>query len=536
MAYDYGIKDAWIVNVGDLKFNEVPLAYFMELAYDFEKWGTGAPNSVESYTALWLEKTFPSVNAQTREKISCILHEYIRINSMRRPEALNACIYHPCHYLEADRMIAVANKIEALDEEVYAALSAKERDAFYSMIYFPAKISVNLLRMHLYAGKNRHFADQGKHAANAYAALVTECIEKDRALAAEFAQFKNGKWKGMELEQHIGFVKWNEDNSRYPQRIQVEPAYKPRMTVSRKDRECVYTKNYGSPMVVEVHDFLYAGNEKVIIEIANDGIDSLEYTIEPDEQYDWLEINSVVNMRSISGSVKAQEEIIISCNRDKLANKKPTGSIQTARLLIGDKETAVAVEVKARTIDTSSLPPMTFLENNGVIAMEANHFYAKKDTGAARFIELKNYGRSGAGMKAFPTLCDFSEKDDKPALSYRFVIEEAGTYTAEIWTTPTNSVQNKRPLRFMLTSNGGNQIITAVPQDFMAGSPSDERWCIGVLDNIRINKTALRFDKGIQEISISPLEAGLILERILVYKEGCEPLPSYLGPTESFHT
>jgi len=56
MAWDYGIKDAWIVNVGDLKFNEVPLAYFMELAYDFEKWGTNAPNSIDQYTGIWLEK------------------------------------------------------------------------------------------------------------------------------------------------------------------------------------------------------------------------------------------------------------------------------------------------------------------------------------------------------------------------------------------------------------------------------------------------------------------------------------------------
>ena len=29
MAYEYGIRDAWIVNVGDLKFHEVPLSYFL---------------------------------------------------------------------------------------------------------------------------------------------------------------------------------------------------------------------------------------------------------------------------------------------------------------------------------------------------------------------------------------------------------------------------------------------------------------------------------------------------------------------------
>ena len=529
MAYDYGIKDIWIVNVGDLKFNEVPLAYFLELAYDFEKWGTNALNSIDQYTALWLEKTFPLADTSIREKIARVLHGYIRMNAMRRPEAQNAGIYHPCHYLEADRMLTLAAHIEQENEEVYSALSQNEKDAYYSMIYFPAKASVNLLRMNLYAGKNLHYAKQGKKLADKYAALVTECIEKDRALAKEFAAFKNGKWNGMELEQHIGFVRWNEDNCRYPLRIQVEPAYKPRMTVSRKDREEVFTKTYGSPMTVLVDDFLFEGNDEVILEIANDGVGVLAYAIEPQGEYNWLQISSV------KGKVESQEEITLRCNRQML-----NGEVKKARLLIKEGEMAeavvvdgrpvVAVEISTKSINTKNLPPMTFLENNGVIVMEAHQFCDKKDTAAGSFAELKNYGRSGAGMKVFPTTAGFTERDEKPSLTYRFLIEESGSYTAEIWLTPTNSVQNKRPLRFALTSQGAQQIITAVPADFMAGSPSDERWCEGVLNQIRICKAPLKLEKGVREITIGALEAGLVLERVLIYREGKAPVESYLGP------
>jgi len=525
MAYDYGIKNIWIVNVGDLKFNEVPLAYFLELAYDFEKWGTSAPNSIDEYTSLWLEKTFPSADTSVREKIARVLHGYIRMNAMRRPEAQNAGIYHPCHYLEADKMLTLADNIEKENEEVYSALCKNEKDAYYSMIYFPAKASVNLLKMNLYAGKNQHYAKQDKKIANKYAALVTECIEKDRALSKEFALFKNCKWNGMELEQHIGFVKWNEDNCRYPLRYQVEPAYKPRMAVSRKDREEIFTKTYGSPMTVLIDDFLYAGNDEVILEIANDGIGALDYIIEPQKKYNWLEISSV------KGTVEFQEEIILRCNRQKLNEE-----IQSARLLIMDSETVIAVEIKAKNINTKDLPDMTFLENNGVIVMEANQFCDKKDAAAGSFTELKNYGRSGVGMKVIPTTAGFGEKDEKPSLTYRFLVEEAGGYTAEIWLAPTNSVQNKRPLRFLLSdSQGGNQVITAVPADFMAGSPSDKRWCEGVLNQIRICKTSLILDKGVREISIGALEAGLVLERVLIYREGKAPLESYLGPPGSMN-
>jgi len=493
----------------------------MELAYDFEKWGTNSPNNIKEYTAIWLKNTFPFAQEQLRDKISRVLHGYIKLNSLRRPEAQNADIYHPCHYLETDKMLKLADEIDNLNEEVFSTLN--EKDAYYSMIYFPAKISINLLKMNLYAGKNNHFARQGKKTANKYSDMVTMCINKDRELAEEFASFKNGKWKGMEMGAHIGFVKWNEDNCRYPLRMHVEPAHKPRMAVSRKDREEIYSKTYGTPMTIIVDDFLYPGNDEVILEIANDGIDSIEYTIEVKGDYSWLEISS------FKGKVEDQEEIILRCKREKL-----TENIQTVKLLIKDKETVVAVDVSAKAANTKGLPSMTFLQNNGVITIEANHYCDKKDVSGAGFFELKNYGRSGCAMKVFPTVINFGEDSLKPSLTYRFLIEEPGEHIIEVWTTPTNPVQIEKPLRFLLTEQKSKQLITAVPSDFKAGSPSDERWCEGVLNNIRICKTQLNLEKGLREITIGAIDAGFIIERILIYREEMPPLVSYLGPPESF--
>ncbi|MCL2722162.1 MAG: glycosyl hydrolase 115 family protein [Treponema sp.] len=525
MAYEYGIKDVWIVNVGDLKFNEVPLAYFLKLAYDFDKWGTNSPNKTEEYTLKWLKKTFPSAEKTIHEKMAQVLTGYIKLNSLRRPEAQNADVYHPCHYNETDRILEKAELIEKINEEIYSILQDNEKDAYYSLIYYPAKASINLLRMNLYAGKNKHYAKQGKKIANKYSDFVKECIEKDRELSQTFAKFNNGKWKGMELAPHIGFVKWNEDNCRYPLMIQVEPAYKPRMTVSRKDREDVYTKTYGSPMKIIIEDFLYIENDEVVLEIANDGIDIIEYIIETKEKYDWLEISS------LKGTIEYQEEIVIRCNKNNLNE-----DIQSAILFIKEKETTVEVEIKARKINTKNIPPMTFFQNNGIIVMEANHFCAKKDANGAGFIELKNYGRSGCGLKVFPVTASFKEIQEKPILTYRFLIEEEGNYTAEFWTTPTNPVQYNSPLRFLLTTPTEENVITVVPADFKSGNPSDKRWCKGVLDNIRISKTKLNFKKGINEIYVGAMEAGLILERILIYKSENLPLKSYLGPQESFFT
>jgi hypothetical protein len=179
------------------------------------------------------------------------------------------------------------------------------------------------------------------------------------------------------------------------------------------------------------------------------------------------------------------------------------------------------------------LPHMTFMAHNGIIVIEANHFAVKKDTSAGEFKELIYYGRSGSGMKVFPSTVNFKETDKKPTLTYRFYIEESGTHTVEVWTTPVNPAQSNHPLRFMMGKpDDTQQLIIAVPSDFVAFH-TDSRWCRGVLDNIRKNKVSIQFKQGIQEIAIAALEAGLIIERVLIYMNGTEPLVSFLGPQES---
>jgi hypothetical protein len=542
MAYEHGIRDVWIVNVGDLKFNEVPLSFFMALAYDFDKYGTSAPLAVETVTDHWLKATFPQVEATCQEKIGQVLHGYIRMNSLRRPEALNAGIYHPCHYLEADRMLGLAMEIDEINDNIYRTLEGNARDAYYSMIYIPAKASVNLLRMHLYSGKNIHYAKQGKKIANHYAKLVTMSLARDKSILADFAKFKSGKWKGMELEEHIGFTQWNEDNCRYPLRVQVEPFHKPRLVVNRKDQEEVYHKAYFEPLVIEVDDFLYEGNSYVIIEVANDGTGDIGCYLEWEGDTDWLtvnispEISEEIDSFQIMGrltdgdefSVEDQKELILYCDRSKL-----TREVSSLRLMIkGNDGTAIAIDIKAKATDIEGLPPRTFLNNRGVVVIDANHYSYREATKLGGFEELFDYGRTGSGMKVFPLTSCFVKEQKRPSLTYNFLVEEPGEYVVEVWTTPTNPVKRQKPLRFMVNE----RILTAVTDTFDAGNPKDLKWCAGVLDNIRRTDCVIRFQEGVQQIVIKPLEPGLIVERIIIYKTDYQLRESYLGPKESYYT
>ena len=60
-AYEHGVQRLWIVNVGDLGLQELPLSYFLNLAYDYDKWGKCGPQSAAEYLRMWTKKQFGHV-------------------------------------------------------------------------------------------------------------------------------------------------------------------------------------------------------------------------------------------------------------------------------------------------------------------------------------------------------------------------------------------------------------------------------------------------------------------------------------------
>lgn len=530
-AYEYGIRDVWIVNVGDIKGNEVALNYFLDLAYDFEKWGSAAPNSYKEYMYQWAARNFTSATPEQQRALAEIYLEFVQLNFMRRPEALHAGVYHPCNYSETERMLERIKKLEDLNESTYERLDRQGKIPAYSMIYYPARISMNLLKMQLFAGKNQYYASQGRPCANLFGDLIKECIEEDKRLCMEFSEFRNGKWAGMELEKHIGFTKWNDDGWRYPVRGVVEPVTASRLSVSREDNPNLATKNYGSPQCIRVYDFMDMGRDQVTLEISNDGVDSLHYTVKTEKE----KIPGWLTLSSLEGDTESLTKLVLTCDRARLAEEVGFNKEAKTRLLISDGDAVIAVEVKAMTVDTKKIPDMTFLPQDGIIVMEANHFVSKKDTTDAAFVCLEGHGRSGNGMKVLPSTAEFVESDDKPELTYRFMLEEAGEYIVELWTSPVNSLVKNRALRVVVTGGKEEKIVNILDADFRGGDYNDPRWSAAVMNQIHVVKTQMKFDEGIQQLSIGALEAGVVLERILIHPVAKRLLESYLGPQENFY-
>lgn len=525
-AYEYGVRDLWIVNVGDLKFHEVPLAFFLAMAYDFEKWGSANRESCPEFTARWADGCFPRASQELRGKAARLFTKYIDMNHLRRPESLNERIYHPCHYLEADRMFRMAEEVEMLHAELMAELCPEEREGYYSMAGFPAAASANLLKMHLAAGKSRHYAEQGRFTANRFAGLAEECIEKDKRLAEEFARWKDGKWSGMQLAAHVGFTKWNEYGSRYPMVCRIAPKDGAWMSVSRKDEVRCAVKNYGGPEVIRVPDFLDEGCGEVILEIANEGREPVRYEIVAADgnMPEWLQVAPA------SGQVEDLQEVRLLCDRSRLSPQ-----LKRATLLIRGDSVVAAVKILAAGRDCRGLPSMTFLPRGGVVTVNADHFACKRDVPGAGFEKLKGYGRYGAGMKVSPCTVSF-DGEEGPELTYRFLAETEGDYRVEFLTAPANPPVRGQEIRLCAKSGKETRIVTLIPPGYRAGESQDICWSRGVLDQIHVAEAVFFFEEGVQELTVGAMEAGTVLERIRI-RPADQILPeSYLGPEESWHT
>ncbi len=526
LAYDYGIRDVWILNTGDLKGNEVSLHQFLDLAYDYDRWGSHDPENWRRWVEGFVEETFPGEGEAIQALVGDVLISLYDLNGKRRPEALNPAIYHPCHENEAPAMLAVADGLLLANETLCDALEEPARTAWESMGSIPVRASCDLLKMHLHAALNAHYAAQGRPIANEHADLVSRYIEADEAHVREYRAFRGGKWSGMEKEEHIGFTTWNEDGFRMPLRTYVTPAPYPRLSASRADEAKVYGRLYFGPMVIPVHDFCDAGVDSVDIQIANDGTGELHYVIEGEAP--WLEVSC--RRGAVTAGV---DTITLSCDRDLLGEEEEQAILVIRTEGSGSHaKSTVHVDVRARNHAPNEKP--AYMPVRQVVTIEAPHFCARHDTENAAFRVLPGLGRSGSAVKVCPTAAAFAPDGDAPALTYRFFAESAGEYTCELWLTPTSPVQPGAPMRCGLTGpDGEKQIVTCVPADYRPGENSDPRWCRAMLEHIRRVQAGILCEKGVNEITLSAIDPNWSLERILIYPAGHVMPQSYLGPRES---
>jgi len=205
LAYQYGVDKIWIVNVGDIKPMELPIEFFLDMAWNPEKFNAG---NLDDYYISWAKENFDN---QFAEEIAEILKLYTKYNSRRKPELLDAKTYSITNYNEAEKVVEDYQKLVEKANSINEKLQPEYKDAFYQLVLFPVLASSNLNELYVAAAKNHLYAEQGNPIANVYAEKVKTLFEKDAELTNYYhIQLANGKWNHMMSQTHIGYDNWQQ--------------------------------------------------------------------------------------------------------------------------------------------------------------------------------------------------------------------------------------------------------------------------------------------------------------------------------------
>ncbi|MCR2804538.1 glycosyl hydrolase 115 family protein [Paenibacillus soyae] len=527
MAYDFGIRDLWVVNVGDVCTQEFPLAYFLDLAYDFEQWGTSAINKTDAYTRRWVEQQFGGVCAEPDlKKIHQLLDGYTKIAHNRRPEAMNAEVYHPVHYQETDRLLAEIEQLMDTADELYKKIDSEAFPGFFSLVYYPAMGNLNLQKLQLLAGKNRYAAKLNLMEANGLTERMKTCMRRDQELVDEYHAIAGGKWYGMGLSEHIGFTRWNEDECRYPILMQVMPARKPRLLVSidgtgqRSEGSAWHVNRLG------LLDFKQPDVEEASFTISS--LSDLDAPYKITCEAPWLSCSS--HEGRLDGTRHAADRIRVRIDRGQMNGETD------AQIVVQLPTGACTIIVDAKQPETGGFPENTYVDTRGYISMEAERFSAKKDAGQAGFQRIAGYGKTLSAMKVFPTTSYFTAGQNAPYLEYQFVFHQAGSYEAELYMEPSNPVTKDNTLHYGIQVNDGAiDVLNVIPAGMKVGESSDAEWSAGVLDNIRRHSSEVVCKAGLNSLRIYAVSPGFVLEKLVIYPAGKKPAESYLGPPETYY-
>src|SRR5699024_4763249 len=116
-------------------------------------------------------------------------------------------------------------------------------------------------------------------------------------------------------------------------------------------------------------------------------------------------------------------------------------------------------EVRVAAEPPAAAPAGVFLERDGYIAMEADHYAAAHAVDAGAFAVLAPYGKTGAAVKVYPTTADFLHESMRPWVEYRFIAAQAGAYRLRFYLAPSTPVTYEPHQYIGFSLNGGETVV-----------------------------------------------------------------------------
>jgi len=519
LAKKYGADRIWIVNVGHLKGYELPTEYFLDLAWNTDRWTN---DNIQEYTRLWAAREFGDLYAADTADI---LAKYTKYNGRRKPELVDAGTYSLVNFHEAENVVADFNAITAKAQTIFEKLPKDKKDAFYQLVLFPTKASANLNEMYVAAAKNALYAAQGRASANDYAERARALFKMDADLMTYYNKtFADGRWDHFMDQSHIGYTSWQDPPSNTMSAIRLTSTTVPLsagMGVAVEGSTTAWPGATGDPSLPR---FDALNQQKYFIDVFNKGQAPFDFTAEV--SHPWIVVNET------KGTITKETRLWVSIDW----SRAPKGSTMgTVKISGAGGEVSVMVDALDPEVTRTSL--QGFAESAGTISIEPEHFTNKNDFGTNRWIRIEDYGRTLSGMRAdsvvdAPTA---TPGKDSPRLEYRMYIFSPGAVITNLILAPTLNFQPGRGLRLAVSfDDEAPQIITAVPENFSAQNGNQD-WEKTVRDNARtVSVSSTLATPGYHTLKVWMVDPAVLVQKIIVNTSAAKPTPGYLGPPESF--
>ncbi|PJJ80021.1 glycosyl hydrolase 115 family protein [Mucilaginibacter auburnensis] len=517
LAKQYGADKIWIVNVGHFKGYELPMQYFMDLAWDTNYWTS---DKIHAYTTQWAANQFGS---QYAGDIADILNKYTKYNGRRKPESLTSSTYSLINYNEAENVVSDYVQLQKKAEQLYVKMPENLRDAYYQIVLFPVKACAQLYEMYLAAAKNELYAKQQRASANEMAARTRLFFQKDSLLMNEYNHvYAGGRWNHFMDETHIGYTTWSPPRKNSLDAIKLKELQVPQaatMGVALEGNENSWAEHTEQTVLPAFDNY---NNTNHYLELFNKGRLPFNYTIS--SNVNWL------NISNISGSVDSLDKrILFSLNKFALPKANAEGIVT-----ISGTGQPVNVKVNYVALQTSMAKPGSFVESGGVIAIEAAHFAKNVPSGAREWKEIEDYGLTLSGMRATAPANAPAAVPGKnaPCLEYPLYLTSTDTAEITLITSPLLNVMPDRDIRIAVSFDDEAPIYMVNVPDKFKVHWSNPAWAQTVVKQARQVKTTLKIkSRGNHTLKVWLIDPGVVLEKIIVNTGGLKP--SYLGPPES---
>jgi hypothetical protein len=509
LAYRYGADRVWIVNVGDLKPMELPIDFFMHMAWDPD---SISRDQIGSFTPQWAAEQFGADHAPA---IADILSKYAKFNGWRKPELLEPTTFSLINYLEAERVSDAWQAISDEADHINAQLPPQSRDAFFQLVLYPAKACATVAQLYITAGRNALYAKQGRASTNDEAAKVRVLFDLDQRLSDQYNRgIAGGKWDHMMDQSHIGYTGWKDPpHNVMPTFQEVQVPNEASMGVAIEGSEAAWPGDGGAPALPP---FDSINQQQRWIDVFNRGATPFDFTATSSQP--WIKLSES------AGQITKDKRLWVTIDWQRAPAGDATGSIVISR---SGGET---VSIEIQTVRSASFTRVSlhaFGGLTGPTALAASAPTRNLASGNVRWQEVPDYGRGGGAMEIFPaTAASVLPPGNSPHLEYDVLIPKPGPLQVDAIVGPTSDFVAGRALRLAISiDDQPPQVLAINPK-----SPHEHAdWQEAVKNNAKtIESTHTVTTAGVHTVKVWMVDPGVVLEQLIVHQG--ELPPSYFGP------